>query len=394
MPTETSGGSMKRIALLASLALVACEADANMEGGAPVVTDSAGVRVVEYPPLNEWNAQVTLVERLRVGETNGPPETLFSKIAGGKIMEDGSIVLADFASREIRQFSGTGDLLRSHGGKGQGPGEYEYIVGMGRCAPTGFTVFDIGWTVSFYDDSGQFINERPTRLENGRSPYYLACDTSGRMAAIDWALPGDQIGNYSSTARLRLLNAEGVEIADLGERIGADRYRGRTDDRPHPAGRATEFGFLETDLIVADGSFFGFERWDDTGELVEIVRIDVPPPDGDSLMSEYLEWTLSRAQDDDQRRRWRQSVADLGLPAHTGFFSELVVTSDQVLFQEKSVAQRGRWFAFRPDGTPLGFLPLPTGARILDARGDLLLVEEPDLLDVPVAVLYSVINRE
>lgn len=384
---------MKRITLLASLALVACEASADGETAKVVVTDSAGVRVAEYPPLNEWDAQVTLVERLRVGETNGPPETLFSKIAGGKIMEDGSIVLADLVSSEIRQFSGTGSLLRSHGGKGQGPGEYQFIVGMGRCTPTGFTVFDIAWTVSFYDNSGQFINERPTRLEDGSSAYYLACGTSGRMAAINRVLPGDQIGNYSSTARLRLLNAEGAEIADLGERLGADRYRGRTGDLPHPAGRATKFGFLETDLIVADGSFFGFERWDDTGKLVEIVRIDVPPPDGDSLMSEFLEWSMSRAQDEEQRRQWRRSVLDLGLPAHTGFFNELVVTSDQVLFQEKSVAQRGRWFAFRADGTPLGFLPLPTGARILDARGDLLLVEEPDLLNVPVAVLYSVITR-
>lgn len=34
------------------------------------------------------------------------------------------------------------------------------------------------------------------------------------------------------------------------------------------------------------------------------------------------------------------------------------------------------------------YLPLPAGSRLLDVRGDLVLVEERGEFDVPMAVLY------
>lgn len=385
---------MRRVAAFLLLASTACGRSAPAHRGGFTRIDSAGVQIREYAPPNPWTAPVSLHELARIGTVDGPPETLFSSIPGGRILSDGRLVLADMASRRVRLFAADGAFLQSRGGEGQGPGEYEYIVGVGQCAPTGFTVFDIGWKMSFYDSSGEFVREQTTRLEQGSTPYSLACDTTGRVAVVNWDLSssGPRLGFYTALARLRILT-EGEDPIDLGERIGSERFGQPSGSGPHPAGRSTRFGFAGPDLIVSDGSFFGYERWDRAGKLVEIVRLaGVTPPDADSLMAAYLDWALARAPNDDVKARWRKQVADMGVPAKSSFISDLSVTGDWVLLRGPSVGRTGRWFAFDHGGTPLGYLPLPPGAQLLDERDGRLLVAVRDTLDVVHAVLYSV-NR-
>lgn len=386
---------MRRATVLFGLFVAGCgSAEADRVPG-PSVADSAGVRIVEYSAPSLRVADRSLTEVVRIGTADGPVETLFSSIAGGKILSDGVLVVVDASSREVRRFAADGTFLGAHGREGQGPGEYEFIIGTGECSETGFTVFDIGWTMSLYDDAGEFVNERVTRFEDGSTPYRLACARSGRVAVTNWDLAGEgpTLGFHVAMARLRILDSDGSELSDLGERIGSERFGRPTDSGPHPAGRSTRFGFLGSDLIVSDGSFFGFERWNAEGVLTEVVRIDVPPPDGDSLMAVYLESALSRAQDEGTRTRARRRVLEMEGPAQASFFSDLFVAADRVLLRELSVGESGRWFEFSSDGVPIGFLPLPSGAKLLDLVDSLVLVQEVGPLDVPNAVLYSVSAR-
>lgn len=386
---------MRRGTVLLGLFLVGCSATESNRVVIRSVTDSAGISVIEYPPTTFGLADVTLSELVRIGAADGPVETLFSRIVGGKILKDGSVVVIDADSREVRRFSSDGTFLGAHGREGEGPGEYQFIIGTGQCSEEGFTVFDIGWTMSLYDESGAFVNERVTRFEDGSTPYHMACATSGRIAASNWDLSGEgpKLGFHTAMTKLRVLDAEGVELFDLGERIGSERFGRPTGSGPHPAGRSTRFGFLGSDLIVSDGSFFGFERWVPERGLVEVVRIDVPRPDGDSLMAVYLESALARTEDEDTRTRWRRDVLEMEGPPQASYLSDLFVAADRVLVRELSVGESGRWFEFAGDGTPVGFLPLPTGAKLLDVVGDLILVQEVGLFDVPTAVLYSVSAR-
>lgn len=383
--------------VIACVALGGCGAEPSERPAAFTVSDSSGVTIREYGAPASWTAPLTLTERTRIGTLDGPPPTLFTTIAGGRILDDGTLVLADLASHEVRLFTPEGDFIRSHGGEGQGPGEYQYIVGVGQCAPSGFTVFDIGWTMSFYDAAGEFVEERVTRLEGGATPYELACDTSGRVAVLNWDLSsqGPRLGFHTAMARLRIMDSDGAESLNLGERIGSERFGRPTGSGPHPAGRSTRFGFAGGDLIVSDGSFFGFERWDRAGKLVEIVRVGgIQPPDLDSLMAAYLDWTLARARNDDQRALWRQQVAEMEGPARASFLSDLLVSGEHVLVREPTLGNSGRWFAFDLDGTPRGYLPLPAGAQLLDMRNGRLLVAERGELDVMGAALYAVGGRE
>jgi hypothetical protein len=143
-------------------------------------------------------------------------------------------------------------------------------------------------------------------------------------------------------------------------------------------------------LVVADGSFFGFERFDVNGNLREIVRIEVAPPSVDSLMGAYLEWSLNRASSDEQRAAWRTEVESMEGPPQATFFSDVFVSDGIILLREPTVGESGRWFAFQSTGRPEGYLPLPGGSKLLDMRGDYVLVQATGDFDVPVAVLYRV----
>jgi len=258
-------------------------------------------------------------------------------------------------------------------------------------------VFDAAWQMSFYDGNGEFLEKRATRLEGESPPYQLVCEPSGRVAALNWDLDGlAEPGFQRLNARLRVLDSDGSELVDYGTRLGSERFGlGERGSMPHPAGRSILIGFMGENLLVADGSFFGFERWDLSGNLVEIVRFNVPAPDPDSIMAEYLEWMLSRATRDEQRQRWRQQIAEIAEsnPEHGSFLSSMRTTGDRILLREVTVGESGRWFAFTSTGEPLGYLPIPDGAKLLDFRIGQLLVEERDDLGVPSAVLYSVAPR-
>jgi hypothetical protein len=403
VPDPCSSRTFRRTALALIVAIVptfivaACDGSArDAASNAPVVSDSAGVRIVSHAPPVRWEADVELREVLRIGVVEGPQELLFSNIVGGLIQSDRSVILADAASREIRHFAADGAFLRSHGREGRGPGEYQSIRGLGRCAPSGFTVFDMDWTMSVYDGAAAFVEKLSPRLEAGAIPYAMACDRSGRTATTAWSAEGMVTGYHVSMTHLRIFDADGAPVADLGERIGSERFGWQRTVRPHPLGRSTIFGFLDSDLIVTDGTFFGFERWDAHGRLAEIVRIEnVPPPDADSAMAALLDVALANARDDDSRRRTRESAAAMvtGPPQPT-FASALLVAPDRILIQELNTGMGARWFEFRSDGTPVGYLPLPALSMLLDRRGDYVLVAEYDDRFVPMAVLYELVPAE
>ena len=389
MPTEILGGSVRRFSILVLASICCCgRTEGGTQQAAGVTRDSAGVLIHAYPPEFASVDSIRLTEEVRFASASEGP--LLSRLAGGLFLPDGSVVLADGGALEVYQFSADGRLTQTSGGEGEGPGEFSYVRAMGRCAPSGFVVFDIDWTMSEYDSTGTFLRERPVRLSGGSSPYQLACSRTGRLAVNNWKMPGSNTGNYVALSSVHLLRADGSLAADLGERIMADRFRAPTNDLPHPAGRGVKFGFLGEDLIVADGGFFGFERWSPDGTLREVVRLDVPRPDGDSLMSVYLDDALARATNEDMRRRWRQQVLDLGLPEAVGFLSDLRVLGSRIFVRELDVRGSGRWFAFSSDGTPSGFLPLPHGVELLDADPERLLLARKDSLDVPYAAVYSV----
>src|SRR5690606_17519347 len=90
---------------------------------------SASVRVISYAatdgPSSRWRIgeQPTLV----IGTEAGPVFSTFSNVTNALHLEDGSIVIGDMDSREIRFFDRRGSYVRSVGREGSGPGEFQSL---------------------------------------------------------------------------------------------------------------------------------------------------------------------------------------------------------------------------------------------------------------------------
>ena len=126
--------------------------------------DSAGVEVVESYSAAGFDEPWILSEEplLRIGKDRDEDPYLFGTIMGAARLGDGSVVVLDNLSKEIRRFDAHGQHMVTFGGEGDGPGEFRSALGMQRFADT-LMVMDRDGTVARFDPSGRLLNEIPAQ---------------------------------------------------------------------------------------------------------------------------------------------------------------------------------------------------------------------------------------
>ena len=117
--------------LLLTVACTSGDAAANTA----TVRDSAGVQIVESTdPLWSNGTGLTLAAEpeVAIGELDGPPEYQLYQVRAATRLSDGTLALFDGGSAEVRYYDAQGRFVRKAGGKGGGPGEYQYVSWMKR----------------------------------------------------------------------------------------------------------------------------------------------------------------------------------------------------------------------------------------------------------------------
>ena len=115
-----------QLAAAALLLTAACEDAAPPAAVAEV--DSAGVRIVTSDPLAS-DAVCTLSDEptFLVGDNQDDESQWFSYVSGVGALSDGSVVVAERGSGQLRVYDRTGAHLRSMGRVGEGPGEFRQL---------------------------------------------------------------------------------------------------------------------------------------------------------------------------------------------------------------------------------------------------------------------------
>ncbi|MFW6201430.1 MAG: 6-bladed beta-propeller, partial [Gemmatimonadota bacterium] len=119
-------------AALVPLMLVTAGCEAGARPGAVAVDTLHGGRVVVSSPAPApgdapaWR----LVEELRLGQSTGTGPDIFGNIMAVETDRQGRIYIADNHAHEIRFFDAAGRFLRTVGGQGEGPGEFNLISGV------------------------------------------------------------------------------------------------------------------------------------------------------------------------------------------------------------------------------------------------------------------------
>lgn len=147
--------------------LSAC-GDSGEPGPIATAVDSAGTRIVSYDlagvDIPVWRDVGE--PDLRIGVVDGPQAYTFSVVGDVLVADDGTIVVTDRRSRQIRLFDSEGTHLRSLGRSGDGPGEFSSSPWIAGVAGDSVFAFDSrSARVSVFSLSGEMLGDVSVRSE-------------------------------------------------------------------------------------------------------------------------------------------------------------------------------------------------------------------------------------
>lgn len=358
-----------------SLALgVACRGEQEApDPSGPTITDSAGVRmVVNQDPL--WRAgegwRLTPEPVLTLGTLDTPLEQQFHRVGGVTRLGDGTIVVLNRGSSELRAFDSSGRHLWSRGGAGDGPGEMKGYADaypeLLRLAGDTLQVQN-GWDRIRFDPGGELVAHDQV-------------DTVATLFETDWGRednpwrtltpsPFGRNGLYrvSGQPRPTLLHATNdayrIEVWDVAnaalsmvvERTAARRARGERENnyasKPGPIYLITE----------------GMDPRDSRGSPVDSLSI-AQAFRLDALGYLWVRRAPSPSEGDEGVK------LEVSMPDGTRFVS---------------TRSSGLHDLFRPDGVYLGTVKLPYDFRVMEIGVEYLLGVATDDLGVEYVHMYG-----
>lgn len=373
----------------------------------PAVTsrDSAGIEIVESTaPVWAGGApwRIDPEPLLDIGRAEGDEPYLLQSVENAVRLEDGSIVVGDGGSGQLRWFDSTGRFLRAAGRRGGGPGEFGPYSSLHVWrGPDGAILADdnAARRVNVFDSAGASVRTvllaPPSR---GIRPGLLDVLADGRWLVHTWLDPAQRRreGLVEREVLYSLHRPDGSLLVELGVAPGPPAYvarEGRAEiwhGLPFVAGSFAAASGGEVLLCPAGEPELRQHRAD--GNLRRIVRWRPPRRRSADLIDAYREAELAGTTD----TAWRRAYADflrrpLPLPELVAGYVRMVVDeAGHVWLQRYYLASERERLndVIAPDGRWLGTVALPPGYWLLQAGADFILAWVRDELEVEHVVLH------
>lgn len=359
--------------------LVQCDGSDNPPAPADQLPP-ADTRVAPQRELILGDSATLALGILGLGDDD-PMEFVFAGIQGAVHLSDGSVIMADGGSLQVRRFDRYGQHVWSAGGRGEGPGEFKSVQLLRGCSDDEVaTVWDVQMDqITELDSSdGTYRQRWRPRTPSGGSPYSdLVCGPGGMSAFTGFedvssydASEGDhyrwtsELYGYDHAADSSWLIRSGIP--------GADRTRYQFSDGPRTWGRKPILQADADGIWLGTGDEYALERMDWSGETVRIVRWSGPSWSvEDRHISAWRDRYVRGYQDDPARLKefldldWPRVLRDL--PSRFPTYSDLVALGDGTLWVklfERPGAPK-EWYVFSPTGDPVYRVVEPPGVEIL-----------------------------
>ncbi len=342
---------------------------------------------------------------VRVGMLDGPIEYLFGNITGAVRLEDGSVVVADEQSREVRVFDARGGHVWTSGREGEGPGEFQGLWLLRGCPGAAVTVYD--WQlkrITELDSDGLVVDTRTLRGAGGPGPLGApACSPGGDLVFTDWPdSEQEAVGEFRWEMSLSWERDD--RVATLRSGIpGRELYHhGGGIVGQVTWGRDMAFAVTATGVWYGSADDYGLEHVDWTGRVTRVARWNGPDLEVTrDHLDRYRDSHLARYDTAEERRsfereRWPE-IRD-GLPERFPAFVErglLPLPDGSVWVVPHPVRDIGGHAEFHllgPDGAWLHRLTIPSGRTLLDAGPDWVLLLETGELDEQSVAVYELVN--
>jgi len=372
---------------------------------AHTVVDSAGVQIVANaaPALPDGVAGIVDDDfTLSIGDDEAGGPGTFGRIAGVTQLADGTIVVLDGMSAELRYFTPDAVLARTAGGLGGGPGELRAPEAMFRGRADTIAVSDVTRRAHLFDARGRIA--RVVRLaphdsvRNARAILQAGDGTLlARAAAWSGYTARDAGRHLRDTIGLVLYSPDGADPM-LMMRVPAHRRWGY---HVRGAFRAPYMPFTVAPSTAAGGSYFvagdgesaELMVWSTDGTLRRIVRWSVTPRSvgGDEISSfgaayrdRLATFGLDGPSAPAEANAW---LASTPYPERMPVFQRLVVAADGEVWVERYRApwehdEAPTWDVFSAVGAWEGHVRTPPGFELYEVHADGVLGVWRDAMDV------------
>lgn len=191
---------------------------------------AVGIATNTAQSIQTWS--VVLQPILEIGVDDRLPGHDLSQVVGVALPRDGSVLIGDAASQEIRQFRENGELVRRVGRRGEGPGDLANLSGIDACTD-GRIVARQPRRVTVFESDGAL--QRVVAAPDERAvPPQDAAGVDANCENFVWLtrspLPFDEQGVVRQPWTLFRTSENGtVELLSF---IGLERFRTEVDGQP------------------------------------------------------------------------------------------------------------------------------------------------------------------
>mgnify|MGYP001820391055 FL=1 len=371
-----------------------------------VARDSAGVTIAEsqspaWADDAGWRVGEALV---RIGVVDGDSRYQFSDVAGTVRLSDGTIVVADGGSQQLRFFMPDGRWQASFGGPGGGPGEFTGLSSLGRTPDDQVWAYDFSLRrLTWTDASGRLLRLVPLDPEPpSLSPLGPLSDGTFAMKQLWGSKTGKdepEIGLLREPTAYVRFDSLGTLVDTLGTFPGRELFitleKGRGVMSSPLFGRTSAGVVQGHTLIIGDQEEFRFGRYDPDGTMLTEVRLGRPAAlIGPNDVSEHIEFLVESSPPDKQA--WlEQSLTSMPTPETRPAYGSFLVDRDDFLWVSEWSQFPGiprTWTVVDTSDRWLGDVVMPPGFIPRDIGSDWILGIETDALGVEFVVQYSLVK--
>jgi len=391
------------LVLVTALASIAgcARSDAPL-GSVVTVRDSSGIRIVDQSLIVV--PRVSLGEPyLTLGSISGE-EDAFYRVSAIERFDDGSWMVVNAGTSEVRVFDADGRFLSSIGGRGDGPGELAQLTTATLFPGDSVFAWDlVGRRGVVYTRSGD--SGRDVRLSDELSgalvlPVGVAED---RVVMTTASLFRDAGGDGGRILRPSnegyIMDAEASPVAELGEIPGAESWYvqdgSRTSIRSFPFAKRGVAVVAGDRIVIGDSGENDLRVHGASGDLEAIWRVlGEPERVTSSDWQEERRRAVAAADSADDLRAVRAMFEEIPQPGRRPVWSSMLGAEDGSVWVRQYTAEGveggGEWWVISPEGEVVTEVVLPGDFRPLWSDGEVVAGSLTDDLDVEYLHFYRV----
>lgn len=394
-------------AVVCLIVALSCESSSSMNAVSFVVRDSAGVRIAENGSFGAAPECLVSGPSVIIGDGTGRPEYELYRVFGARRLTDGSIVVVNQGSQELRFYDRSGTYVRSAGREGQGPGEFRSAFYLWVAAGDTLWVGDNRpWKFHVYSPEGQWLRTVRPEPTTPNSPALTAVLADGRMVLAPRPAGGPLDFHTRRETMAVVHESNGMVIDTLG--VFDYGVWGRIGDAEPPliiyplfesAPWLDGFG----DIVYAGhGSEAEVVQYSGRPDLAPVLKIRWDPgnlevrPSHVAAERNRLEGEASD-YDPVARRQYLDPLVSEERPVEEEFprFNDLVINRAGGFwvreYPRPDSPTPHRWAAFAANGELTCRISLPP-VEVLDIGEGYVLVEQQSDLGVEQVALYEVLR--